>query len=172
MRKEINHARSTACFSHAEMHRRGYERLGAGSFARVYSHPNTPNIVVKIGHYKSRHFTNYRCGFPTIAKLKSRSKFLPRVYELREDPDNNQYLAIIKRYKPLRSTKTKTLIASTGRIIQGSAYPHDRGDLKRFARVLGPFADRTKFCLDLHSGNIMQDENGTPILTDPLLHEV
>ena len=54
IRAQINHARRHATTNHLQLRRLGYKQIGRGAFARVFVHPDAPDVVIKVGNIKSR----------------------------------------------------------------------------------------------------------------------
>lgn len=171
MRAQINHARRTATsFDIKVLKALGYQQIGRGAFSRALVHPDAPDVVVKVGTFRSRyrHLSRHKDGFPLFARhiLKGHtsSKFYPKIYELREDGTN--FLCIMKRYEKLPGRRTSGTLTQTAIKLAGRhTYGQFKPDLRRFGRALSPFRF---FNFDLHAGNVMQDHRGTPIIIDPI----
>ena len=171
IRAQINHARRHATTNHLQLKLLGYQQIGHGAFARVFVHPDAPDVVIKVGNIKSRHksFDSLRDAFPDYARLcqRSRSKFYPRIYDLQEE-DGGGYYAIMRRYQEQQQRATiKTISHTASTLRYTDRFPAT--DLRRFGRALRPLADLFQF--DIHNGNIMQNALGTPILTDPVVYD-
>ncbi|MBN7759759.1 hypothetical protein JYP52_01305 [Nitratireductor aquibiodomus] len=171
MRKQINHARRNASFNVAELRRRGYKQIGRGAFSRVMVHPDAPDVVIKIGSRVSRyhHLSHLNDGFPEFAELIFRrlisSKFYPKIYDLRIEGDH--FICVMKRYQKRRGSKLPEALNSVVHTLRGTFPAAPAQHMNRFRRALEPFIDY-RYVPDLHSANVMQDEHGTPILTDPI----
>ncbi len=174
MRKQINHARRHATLDVAELRRRGYQQIGKGAFSRAFVHPDAPDVVVKVGRIFS-HTLQYADGFPAFATKilegEIRSKFYPRIYDLRWSPDRDRFLCIMKRYgKGRKHRKTATSMQATLKSLKGERYIFDEKPNPRFRHALNPFS-HPMYCADLHKANVLQDERGTPIMVDPVCIE-
>lgn len=151
----------------------GYEQLGRGCFAVALTHPERPDVVVKVGQRRAGrsgfshlrdHFPEY-CGF--LRDSGTRSKYALKVYHFDYFSQRNggTYAAVVERCragkgcKAQRSIEASSYAAKGGRWGTEGADPHATRFIRRFAH-LGK--------LDLHSANVMLRANGQPVITDPL----
>lgn len=168
---QINFARRTASFRPTEQ---GYKCIGTGAFSRAYVHPDAPDIVVKVGRRSSKRFHNLKDGFPLFAEaiLTSRisSKFYPKIYEFRWSEDRTRFLCIMRRYHHHTRPKIAVAhVAATADNLRGLKH-YGRGKPSgRFKRALAALIPYPSLSLDIHGGNVLGDDKGTPIFIDPLV---
>lgn len=170
LRAQINRAAQDMTTDHRHLRAKGYIQLGIGAFSRVFYHPDRPDVVIKIGqrHARTQNGRGLRDAFPDFAWAilngDIRSKFFPKIYRVIDD--GARFCCVIKRYHKLDDRKVKRTIIKTG---TNAAYYPGKPDNRRYGRVLTKL--RAIYgSLDLHSGNIMRDRHGTPILTDPVCY--
>ncbi|RWH50278.1 MAG: hypothetical protein EOQ80_04720 [Mesorhizobium sp.] len=171
MRAQINHARRHATFNVSELRRQGYRQIGRGAFSRAFVHPDAPDVVIKVGKRYSPRVGLYD-GFPHFAQCildhEITSKFYPKIYGLQWSQDKQQFWCIMKRYTKTRARKDAYNINATMSTIAGCSKFYASGKpTGRFKRALYPFVD-SRFVPDIHTGNVLHDDKGTPIIVDPI----
>ncbi|RWM32613.1 MAG: hypothetical protein EOR77_21525 [Mesorhizobium sp.] len=170
MRAQINHARRHATFNVAELRRQGYRQIGKGAFSRAFVHPDAPDVVIKVGKRYCPRIGLYD-GFPHFASeilnKEIASKFYPKIYGFQWSPDKQHFWCVMKRYTKTRSRKDAYNIDATISTIAGRATYHSGKPTARFKRALYPFVD-FRFVPDIHAGNVLHDDQGTPIIVDPI----
>ena len=170
-RAQINHAKRHATHNVALLRSLGYKQIGRGAFSRVLVHPDAPDVVIKVGTY--RHATVRDVQPPRrLPVLRQNaasdrpSKFYPKIYHIEDDGEH--FVVVMKRYTASRRRKVKNQINGD------RLRPHEPAvtpliSAATCAASTEPSNPRNdRFSFDLHGRNIMQDEHGTPILTDPI----
>jgi hypothetical protein len=138
-----------------EDHEHGdFELLDAGYFSSVWAVPGNPNEVLKISHRPEdacRHYMKwvYEKPHPNA----------PKIYGITEI--GNKMFVRMKRYYPISEMPD-----NVGAVLYGQRKPsHLHGHEQLCATIHREFSN---YRFDLHSGNIMQDEDGRFIITDPV----
>ncbi|WP_353645743.1 hypothetical protein [Mesorhizobium sp. WSM2239] len=172
IRAQINHAYRHMTINPAKLRSLGYKQLGQGAFSRAFYHPDAPDVVVKIGSRRSRvnRCRHLRDAFPDFAKAiirgEIRSKFFPKIYAIMEDGDH--FCCVMRRYQKFTGRNTKRSITATASKLN-RGWVHGTPNVRRFGRAIEALLTQWT-TLDICGPNIMQDSNGTPILTDPVCY--
>lgn len=157
----------------AQLRSQGWKQIGRGCFAIVLEHPDHNYVVIKVGHTYS---TNKYCrkqglrdGFDRYVDFANytRSKLALKVYgELTWAGD--VYLAVVERLYPVNGN------TKASKRVTGAAYKTKWGsELWRHVKA-SPHAVRFFESLrwhgqlDIHGKNIMQRQDGTIVVADPL----
>ncbi|RWH52255.1 MAG: hypothetical protein E5V72_01405 [Mesorhizobium sp.] len=169
MRAQINHARRHATFNVSELRRQGYRQIGRGAFSRAFYHPDAPDVVIKVGKLYSKR-VGLTDGFPHFAQRiidgELTSKFFPKVYDLCLDAERQLFWCIMKRYTKTSKTKASLDINATMNKITGD-YSCSGKPNHRYRRALEQLIDY-RFVHDIHKGNVLKDDDDTPIIIDPI----
>jgi hypothetical protein len=181
-RRQINFARAAASLALYRGYDRrstvrqltdaGWQILGRGGFATVLTHPDCESLVIKVSAKVSNRFTHCTDAFPRYARWllenKIRSKFAPRIHFVRAKGDDRVAIVVMERCFRLRDSTFAWKAEETGDALSHGREPHKSAELTGWPRR---FIDRLGFLgtYDLHSKNIMQRVDGTPVFTDPLI---
>lgn len=156
----------------AELTRQGYELLGNGHFAAVFTHPNIEGVV-KLGFKKE----DSGAAYAAFCRSHKGVKHLPEIYDIKRFRSfyavlMPQYIPIETSYQygcPLDELEKGHLIHARKALFNGV----DRGCHEVFKSIVktasligGHFRGVASF--DLHSDNVMKRSDGTMIITDPV----
>lgn len=147
----------------------GFKRLGNGHFSAAYSHPLLPGKVIKVGFKKEDSGAAYtafcrmhqgRAGIPNIYDVQRHAGCYTVVLDAlvecdRYDNDEHDKYADIARY-----------------VIEYNSNEHNEltgwdAEFVETCKMIRKFFDGIA-SFDMHSGNIMFDEDDTPYITDPV----
>jgi hypothetical protein len=162
----------------AYLNKNGFEKIGSGMHAHVYSHPKRKDIAVKVSRDSHDTWPEYVAwatenGFagtyaPKVYSLKSFGKYYVAVMERLVDTFGgirNEYGEHIKSNQ-YRTDYYKNPFAKIDmwELMRGSdpQYPDLANYLKNMASA--------GFSGDLHDGNIMVRHDGSIVVTDPSSH--
>lgn len=146
-----------------EAERRGFNWLGGGCYSSVYEHPCAPGLVIKLTMDRED-----EASITYLAWARANpGPHVPKVYHLRREKKTQ--VAVINKLMPLDSRNRALYYEHLERVYSAESY-REAADSVPMAYVA---ADIYEFfenlCgWDLHSGNIMQDENGCMVITDPV----
>jgi hypothetical protein len=146
-----------------DLQRLGYEKLGQGSRAAVYYHPQKPDVAVKVGMYDVADPTDDTRGRDAwlIYVLNAQhwgDKKVPKVYSV--TMYKHFYVAVMERCYPTGFYR-----------LRRTAKALDAGH-NRFAKRLNALAEAHGLRPDYKSNisNIMRRKNREIVVTDPLFN--
>lgn len=156
----------------AELARQGYELLGNGHFAAVFTHPNIEGVV-KLGFKKE----DSGAAYAAFCRSHKGVKHLPEIYDIKRFKSfyavlMPQYMPIETGYQygwPLDELEKEHLIHARRALSNGADRGcHDvfKSIVKTASLIGGHFRGVASF--DLHSDNMMKRSDGTMIITDPV----
>lgn len=147
----------------------GFEKLGNGYFSAAYSHPMLPGRVIKVGFKKEDSGAAYtafcrmhqgRAGIPNIYDVQRHEGCYTVVLdELQECDDwsndvHDTYANIARDVIDFNSDEHNELEGWDAEFVETCKMIH------KFFEGIASF--------DMHTGNIMFDEDDTPYITDPV----
>lgn len=147
----------------------GFKMLGNGHFSAAYSHPLLPNRVIKVGFKKEDSGAAYtafcrmhqgRAGIPNIYDVQRHAGCYTVVLDALNDcerDDNEEH----DKYAEIASD-----------LIDYNSDMHDwrtgwDGEFVETCKLIRKFFEGIA-SFDMHSGNIMFDDNDVPYITDPV----
>ena len=147
----------------------GFEMLGNGHFSAAYSHPLLPNRVIKVGFKEEDSGAAYtafcrmyqgRAGIPNVYDVQRHAGCYTVVLDALNDCecyDNDEHY----KYAEIASD-----------IIDYKSDVHDGltgwdGEFVETCKLIRKFFEGIA-SFDMHSGNIMFSDDGTPFITDPV----
>lgn len=147
----------------------GFKVLGNGHFSAAYSHPLLPNRVIKVGFKKEDSGAMYtafcrmyqgRVGIPNVYDVQRHAGCYTVVLDALNDCeryDNDEHY----KYAEIASD-----------IIDHKSDVHDvitgwDGEFVETCKLIRKFFEGIA-SFDMHSGNIMFDDNDVPYITDPV----
>lgn len=147
----------------------GFKRLGNGHFSAAYSHPLLPGKVIKVGFKKEDSGAAYtafcrmhqgRAGIPNIYDVQRHAGCYTVVLDALVESDtwaNDEH----ERYADIARD-----------VIEYNSKDHDDlygwdEEFVETCKMIRKFFDGIA-SFDMHSGNIMFDEDDTPYITDPV----
>ena len=154
-------------------HTGAWTRLGTGHYGEAWVHYAYHELVLKIsgpagwGNYTGPRYAAARGrlrpdAWPVYAEhcMNNPSKHLPKVYALhRESP--RMTWGILKRYNESQWGAVYPGLSE----VKQALYGEDDGP--EWLWPLKQMVDGLGMTVDLHGGNIMEDDDGTWIITDP-----
>lgn len=161
--------------STAESIRKGFDFIAQGVFSKVYAHPDK-NFVHKQSKGDDSGDGTYVYLKWCITEIEAGRwmKGMPEIYLLEDVVGNflgaaDGYIAHIKKYKPIQ--RTAEWCKENGYDYWGtSMVVHHQHRCPEYIRKLEAkfIEDFGVGFNDLHDGNVMQDADGTWIVTDPI----
>lgn len=147
----------------------GFKMLGNGHFSAAYSHPLLPNRVIKVGFKKEDSGAAYiafcrmyqgRAGIPNVYDVQRHAGCYTVVLdalnecELEDNYEHDKYAEIASD------------------IIDYNSHVYDKrtgwdGEFVETCKLIRKFFEGIA-SFDMHSGNIMFSDDGTPFITDPV----
>lgn len=147
----------------------GFKMLGNGHFSAAYSHPLLPNRVIKVGFKKEDSGAAYtafcrmyqgRAGIPNVYDVQRHAGCYTVVLDALNDCErfNNdahyKYAEIASDIIDCKSDEHDALTGWDGEFVETCKL------IRKFFEGIASF--------DMHSGNIMFSDAGTPFITDPV----
>lgn len=147
----------------------GFKMLGNGHFSAAYSHPLLPNRVIKVGFKKEDSGAAYtafcrmyqgRAGIPNVYDVQRHAGCYTVVLDALNDCErfNNdehyKYAEIASDIIDYKSDEHDGLTGWDGEFVETCKL------IRKFFEGIASF--------DMHSGNIMFSDDGTPFITDPV----
>ncbi|QXV80636.1 protein kinase [Escherichia phage JacobBurckhardt] len=147
----------------------GFKMLGNGHFSAAYSHPLLPNRVIKVGFKKEDSGAAYtafcrmyqgRAGIPNVYDVQRHAGCYTVVLDALNDCErfNNdehyKYAEIASDIIDCKSDAHDGLTGLDGEFVETCKL------IRKFFEGIASF--------DMHSGNIMFDDNDVPYITDPV----
>lgn len=150
----------------------GFNRLGNGHFSAAYEHALLPGKVIKVGFKKE----DSGAAYAAFCRMNQGREGIPTVYDIQRHA--GCYTVVLDYLNPLNdrcegeSDKVRHHFRAAREIIEedcfdaAEEYPISEGfiatckDIRRFFLGIASF--------DCHSGNVMKDQMGRLIITDPV----
>lgn len=147
----------------------GFKRLGNGHFSAAYSHPLLPGKVIKVGFKKEDSGAAYtafcrmhqgRAGIPNIYDVQRHAGCYTVVLDALVESDtwdnveHERYAEIARDVIEYNSSEHNDLFGWDEEFVETCKM------IRKFFDGIASF--------DMHSGNIMFDEDDTPYITDPV----
>lgn len=147
----------------------GFKRLGNGHFSAAYSHPLLPGKVIKVGFKKEDSGAAYtafcrmhqgRAGIPNIYDVQRHAGCYTVVLDALVESDtwandeHERYADIARDVIEYNSNEHNDLYGWDEEFVETCKM------IRKFFDGIASF--------DMHSGNIMFDEDDTPYITDPV----
>ena len=147
----------------------GFEMLGNGHFSAAYSHPLLPNRVIKVGFKKE----DSGAAYTAFCRMYQGRAGIPNVYDVQRHA--GCYTVVLDALNDCESwgNETHEKYAEIARdIIDYKADKHDMltgwdGEFVETCKLIRKFFEGIA-SFDMHSGNIMFDDNDVPFITDPV----
>lgn len=154
--------------------KQGWKRVGIGSFAVVLAHDDYPTVAIKVSSASTKRWHGFKDGWPTYVRWMkttgTRSKFAPKVYAMHGAEDAEVHVTVVERLYKLADKKFAIKAETTSSYIRFGKQITDVDRQYRLPPAPARFLSKivTLGTIDLHSKNIMQRINGTPVFSDPL----
>lgn len=147
----------------------GFKMLGNGHFSAAYSHPLLPNRVIKVGFKKEDSGAAYtafcrmyqgRAGIPNVYDVQRHAGCYTVVLDVLNDCDrydndeHYKYAEIASDIIDCKSDAHDVLTGWDGEFVETCKL------IRKFFEGIASF--------DMHSGNIMFNDNDVPYITDPV----
>lgn len=147
----------------------GFKMLGNGHFSAAYSHPLLPNRVIKVGFKKEDSGAAYtafcrmyqgRAGIPNVYDVQRHAGCYTVVLDALNDCESygnevhDKYAEIASNIIDYKSDVHDMLTGWDGEFVETCKL------IRKFFEGIASF--------DMHSGNIMFSDDGTPFITDPV----
>lgn len=147
----------------------GFKMLGNGHFSAAYSHPLLPNRVIKVGFKKEDSGAAYtafcrmyqgRAGIPNVYDVQRHAGCYTVVLDVLNDCESydnevhGKYAGIASDIIDYKSDEHDVLTGWDGEFVETCKL------IRKFFEGIASF--------DMHSGNIMFDDNDVPYVTDPV----
>lgn len=147
----------------------GFKMLGNGHFSAAYSHPLLPNRVIKVGFKKEDSGAAYtafcrmyqgRAGIPNVYDVQRHAGCYTVVLDALNDcerygnDEHYKYAEIASDIIDYKSDEHDGLTGWDGEFVETCKL------IRKFFEGIASF--------DMHSGNIMFDDNDVPYITDPV----
>lgn len=147
----------------------GYKMLGNGHFSAAYSHPLLPNRVIKVGFKKE----DSGAAYTAFCRMYQGRAGIPNVYDVQRHA--GCYTVVLdalndcERYDNDEHYKYAEI---AGDIIDYESDVHDGltgwdGEFVETCKLIRKFFEGIA-SFDMHSGNIMFDDDDVPYITDPV----
>lgn len=152
----------------ALMHDAGFRMLGNGHFSAAYSHEMLPGRVIKVGFKKE----DSGAAYTAFCRMHQGRAGIPNVYHVARHA--GCYTVVLDR---LKSCDDDNYDHVTYAYIARCFVKSDHYDSSDFAPGDYEFIETCKMIreffngiasFDMHSGNIMFDDNDVPYITDPV----
>ena len=154
----------------ALMHDAGFKLLGNGHFSAAYSHEMLPGRVIKVGFKKE----DSGAAYTAFCRMHQGRAGIPNIYHVARHA--GCYTVVLDR---LHSCNEYTNDAHANYLEAAQKFIECTGDAADWhAQLVGTeFIETCKMIreffygiatFDMHSGNIMFDENDVPYITDPV----
>lgn len=147
----------------------GFKMLGNGHFSAAYSHPLLPNRVIKVGFKKE----DSGAAYTAFCRMYQGRAGIPNVYDVQRHA--GCYTVVLdalndcERYDNDAHYKYAEIASD---IIDCKSDAHDGltgwdGEFVETCKLIRKFFEGIA-SFDMHSGNIMFSDDGTPFITDPV----
>lgn len=147
----------------------GFTMLGNGHFSVAYSHPLLPNRVIKVGFKKE----DSGAAYIAFCRMYQGRAGIPNVYDVQRHA--GCYTVVLDALNDCESYDNEVhdkyaSIASD--IIDYNSSAYDKrtgwdGEFIETCKLIRKFFEGIA-SFDMHSGNIMFDDNDVPFITDPV----
>lgn len=146
----------------------GFKKLGNGHFSAAYSHEMLPGRVIKVGFKKE----DSGAAYVAFCRMMQGKVGIPNVHHVERHA--GCYTVVLDHLQPCdRSIESHDMWADIAReFVASDSYDADDyeeehqdfiatcKEIRKFFKGIAAF--------DMHSGNIMFAEDGTPFITDPV----
>lgn len=147
----------------------GFKMLGNGHFSAAYSHPLLPNRVIKVGFKKE----DSGAAYTAFCRMYQGRAGIPNVYDVQRHA--GCYTVVLDALNDCESWNNEAhdKYAEIARdIIDYKSDAHDEltgwdGEFVETCKLIRKFFEGIA-SFDMHSGNIMFDDNDVPYVTDPV----
>lgn len=147
----------------------GFTMLGNGHFSAAYSHPLLPNRVIKVGYKKE----DSGAAYIAFCRMYQGRAGIPNVYDVQRHA--GCYTVVLdalndcERYDNENHEKYSSMASG---IIDYNSDVYDKrtgwdGEFVETCKLIRKFFEGIA-SFDMHSGNIMFDDNDVPYITDPV----
>lgn len=147
----------------------GFTMLGNGHFSAAYSHPLLPNRVIKVGFKKE----DSGAAYIAFCRMYQGRAGIPNVYDVQRHA--GCYTVVLdalndcERYDNEEHEKYASMASD---IIDYNSAVYDKrtgwdGEFVETCKLIRKFFEGIA-TFDMHSGNIMFDDNDVPYITDPV----
>lgn len=147
----------------------GFTMLGNGHFSAAYSHPLLPNRVIKVGYKKE----DSGAAYIAFCRMYQGRAGIPNVYDVQRHA--GCYTVVLdalndcERYDNEDHEKYASMASG---IIDYNSDVYDKrtgwdGEFVETCKLIRKFFEGIA-SFDMHSGNIMFDDNDVPYITDPV----
>lgn len=147
----------------------GFKMLGNGHFSAAYSHPLLPNRVIKVGFKKE----DSGAAYTAFCRMYQGRAGIPNVYDVQRHA--GCYTVVLDALNDCESWDNEAhekyaMMASD--IIDCKSAAYDKrtgwdGEFVETCKLIRKFFEGIA-SFDMHSGNIMFDDNDVPYITDPV----
>lgn len=147
----------------------GFERLGNGHFSAAYSHPLLPGKVIKVGFKKE----DSGAAYVAFCRMHQGRAGIPNIYDVQRHAGCYTVVLDALVESDTWSNDEHERYAYIARdVIEYNSKDHDDlyrwdGEFVETCKMIRKFFDGIA-SFDMHSGNIMFDEDDTPYITDPV----
>ena len=149
----------------------GFIKLGNGNFSAAYEHALLPGKVIKVGFKKE----DSGAAYAAFCRMNQGREGIPTVYDIQRHA--GCYTVVLDYLNPLNwcygeSDKVRHHFKAAREIIEegcfdtAEEYPISDGFIETCKDIRKFFLGIASF--DCHSGNMMKDEMGRLIITDPV----
>lgn len=150
----------------------GFSKLGNGHFSAAYEHALLPGKVIKVGFKKE----DSGAAYAAFCRMNQGREGIPTVYDIQRHA--GCYTVVLDYLTPLNdwchgeSDKIRHHFHAAREIIEedcfatAEAYPISEGFIETCKDIRKFFLGIASF--DCHSGNVMKDQMGRLIITDPV----
>lgn len=150
----------------------GFIKLGNGHFSAAYEHALLPGKVIKVGFKKE----DSGAAYAAFCRMNQGREGIPTVYDIQRHA--GCYTVVLDYLNPLNdwcygeSDKVRHHFKAAREIIEGDCfdaaeeYPISDGFIETCKDIRKFFLGIASF--DCHSGNMMKDQMGRLIITDPV----
>lgn len=138
----------------------GFIKLGSGYFSQAWTHPEIPEYAIKLGFKKE----DSGAAYAAFCRQHQGLDGLPEISEIKQIKSG--YTVLMKRYKPLEvNSLNRRKVCDMSNVLFGHGTGMEPlvGTLELIKSFFTGIAS-----FDLHGENVMQDEQGNLIITDPV----
>ncbi len=147
----------------------GFKMLGNGHFSAAYSHPLLPNRVIKVGFKKE----DSGAAYTAFCRMYQGRAGIPNIYDVQRHA--GCYTVVLDALNDCESYDNEVHDKYAGiasDIIDYKSAAYDKrtgwdGEFVETCKLIRKFFEGIA-SFDMHSGNIMFDDNDVPYITDPV----
>lgn len=147
----------------------GWERLGEGHFSIVFGRDDHPEVAVKI----STRAEDSGAAYAAYCRQNQGMVGIPEIFDIQKV--GNFYSVLMRRYYSLDLAPCDWKVSLLDEVLKGARDPDELVSagfpsmlpLGQTAQAIGKFFYGLA-SYDLHKDNVMQDEDGNWIITDPV----